>query len=102
MPRSQILAAFSPGPAFRMRRSRLEHAARLRETSRVRFLSLGEGLEPVGYFVEALFARRLRHPGIHLGVLVSLAVNGGLQIQRGIANGQTGRRIAGGLQIVKM
>ncbi len=36
-------------------------------------LGLGERLEPVGDFTEALFPGDLRHAGVHVGVLVGFA-----------------------------
>ena len=80
----------------------LERGLRLGEAPGVRLLGLRESFEPVCDFREALFARRLRHPGIHVGVLVRLAMDGGFEIQHRIAHRQAGRRIANLLQIVEM
>ena len=46
-------------------------------------LSLGQRLEPVGDFIEAFFARRLGHAGIHIGIFVRLAGYGCLQVRAG-------------------
>src|SRR3546814_3225545 len=70
-----------------------ELVERLLETAGVALLGLRQGLEPVGDLVEALVARRARHARIHVGVLVGLAGDGRLEVQRGIADRLAGRRI---------
>ena len=56
-------------------------------------LSLGEGLKPVGDLDEAFFARRSSHARVHVGVLVGLAGDGGLQVLLGLADGEAGRGV---------
>src|SRR5690606_9991600 len=46
-------------------------------------LGLGERLEPVGDLAEALVPGGLRHARVHVGVLVGLARDGGLQVLGG-------------------
>src|SRR5689334_14510188 len=52
----------------------------LREAAGVALLGAGEGLEPLADLLEALVARGLREARVHLGVLVGLARDGGLQV----------------------
>src|SRR6516162_7701318 len=47
------------------------------EPAGVALLGAGEGLEPFGYLGEALVARRTGEAGVHLGVLVGLALGDG-------------------------
>src|SRR5215813_15556245 len=84
------------------RGSASERVQRLLETIGVRALGLGERLEPVGDLAEALFARRLGHPRIHVGVLVGLAGDRGLQIVARLADRQAGRWIADRLEIFQV
>src|SRR5262245_17216804 len=72
------------------------------ELARVALLRLRQGLEPVGDFDEALLARRLRHARVHVGVLVRLAGDRGLEVERGVADRQIGRGIARLLQEVEV
>jgi hypothetical protein len=65
----------------------------------VRTRGLGQGLEPVGDLAEALVAGRLGHPRIHVRVLVDLPGDGGLEVVRGVSDGQAGGRIAHHLQV---
>src|SRR5262249_1017664 len=55
----------------------------LGEASGVRLLGLGERLEPLRDLVEPLRARRLGETGVHLGELVSLALDSRLEVQLG-------------------
>ena len=64
------------------------------EIAVVALLGLGQGLEPVGDFFEALFARRARHTRVHIRVFVSLTGNRRLQVGRRIADRLAGRGIA--------
>jgi len=66
------------------------------KAARTGFLSLCQGLEPVGNFLETLFTGGLRHPRVHVGKLVGLTRDGGLQVQLGVADGQIGGQIADG------
>src|SRR5450755_4470434 len=72
----------------------------LREAVRVRFLGARERLEPVGDLGKAFFAGGLREPGIHLGVLVGLALDRALEIQRGRSERKARGRVARGLQVI--
>src|SRR6266571_1008806 len=63
--------------ALRLRRS--ERVERLLEAPGVGLLGLGERLEPVGDLVEAFLAGGTRHARVHVGVLVGLAGDRGLQ-----------------------
>ena len=80
----------------------LEVVQRLLKAVGVRALSLGQGLEPVRYFVEALFAGALRHARVHVGVLMGLAGDRRLEVQRGGADGEPRRGIAARLQILEV
>ncbi len=55
----------------------------LLEAAGVRLLGARERLEPLGDFGEALVARRLGEARVHLGVLVGLALDGGLEVLLG-------------------
>jgi len=72
------------------------------ETVGVAALGLGQRLEPVADLVEALVAGRLRHARVHVGVLVRLAGDGGLEIVRRAADRQSGGGIADGLEVLEM
>src|SRR3546814_20959003 len=61
-------------------------------------LGLGERLEPVGDLVEAFLAGGAGHARVHVGVLVGLAGDRRLQIGRGVADRQAGRRVADRLE----
>src|SRR5260370_934076 len=63
------------------------------EAAGMRFFGLCEGLEPIGNLVEALLAGGARHAGIHVGVLVRLAGDRGLEIVVGAADRRSGHRI---------
>ena len=75
---------------------------RLLEAAGMALLGLGQGLEPVGDFVEAFAARGLGHARIHVGVFVGLARDRGLEIGVGGADRLAGRRIAHFFQIFQM
>src|SRR6185437_1147475 len=79
-----------------------ERVERLLEAAGMRFLGLRERLEPVGDLVEAFLAGGLRHAGIHVGVLVRLACNGGSEILRRVTDRLAGRWIADFLKIFEM
>jgi hypothetical protein len=68
----------------------------------VRLLRLRERLEPVGDLREALLAGRLRHAGVHVGVLVRLTGDRGLEVRGRVAERQARRRIADLLQVVEV
>src|SRR5271155_5352352 len=55
----------------------------LREATGVRLLGLGQCPEPLGDLLEAFVPRRLGEPGVHLGVLVGLALNRRLEVVLG-------------------
>jgi len=59
------------------------------------------GLRP-GNVREALVACRLRHPRVHLRVLVGLAGDGGAEVLVRAADRLVGRRIADALQVVQV
>src|SRR4051794_10593527 len=77
---------------------RLDGVERLLETAGMGFLGLRESLEPVGDFVEALFARGARHARIHVGVFVRLTGDRGAKVFLGVTNRQAGRRVTDGLE----
>src|SRR5688572_23218634 len=79
-----------------------ERVQSLLETVRVRALGLGERLEPVRDLLETLAAGGLRHARIHVGVLVGLAGDRGLQIVAGLADGQAGGGVADRLEILEV
>src|SRR5580698_5057750 len=66
----------------------------LLEPAGVRALGAGQGLEPLRDLVEALFARGLGEPRVHLRVLVGLARDRRLEVLRGVADRLAGRRVA--------
>src|SRR5262245_17617450 len=76
---SRLPSRTPPGPrsltcaASREPRRSVELVQCLLEAIGVRALGLCERLEPVGDLGEALFARGLRHAGVHIRVLVRLA-----------------------------
>src|SRR2546430_950471 len=74
----------------------------LREPPRMRLLGLGEGLEPLGDLLEPLAPRGLGEARIHLGELVRLAVDRGLEVLLGRADRQPGHRIPRFLQEVEV
>src|SRR5690349_21843740 len=71
----------------------LETLEALREAAGVAALGLGQRLEPLGDFREALVAGGLRHARVHLRVLVRLALDRGLQVLAGVAEADAGRGI---------
>ena len=66
------------------------------------FLGLGQSLEPVGDLGEAFLARGLGHARIHIGVFVGFAGDRGLEVARGRADRQAGRRVADFLEEFEM
>src|SRR5689334_7316616 len=58
----------------------------LLEPARVRALGARQGLEPLGDLLEALLARGLGEPWVHLRVLVRLARDGGLEVLHAVAD----------------
>ena len=68
----------------------------------MRALCLGERLEPVGDFVEAFFARRTGHAGIHVGIFVGFTSDRSRKVQLGLAHGQAGGGIAAFFQEFEM
>src|SRR5262249_19800633 len=83
-------------PIFGMRvaGSGPERIEPLLEAAGVGPLGARERLEPFGDLLEALVARRLGEAGIHLGVLVGLAGDGGLEVLVGVADGLAGGGVA--------
>src|SRR5690625_1661796 len=82
--------------------SSVEGIERLLETAGMALLRLGQGLEPVGDFVEAFLARRTGHTGVHIRVLIGLTDDRGLQVQGRLTDRLTSRRIANLLQVLEM
>src|SRR5579883_840261 len=74
----------------------------LLEAAGMRLLGLGKGLEPLGDLIEPFLARRPRHAGIHVGIFMRLAGDGGLEVVRGAADRLAGRRIADFLEEFEM
>src|SRR5437764_10001443 len=74
----------------------------LGEASGVALLGPGQRLEPVGDLVEALVARRAGEAGVHLGVLVGLALDGRLEVVDGGADRHIGHRVADLRQMVEV
>src|SRR3990172_467359 len=58
----------------------------LLEAARVGLLGARQGLEPLGDLLEALLARGPGEARVHLGVLVGLAGDGGLEVLAGVAD----------------
>jgi hypothetical protein len=74
----------------------------LLEAPGVRLLGLRERLEPVGDLGEALLARGLGHARVHVGVLVRLAGDRGLEVLCRVAERQARGRVADLLQVVEV
>src|SRR5580698_1197223 len=74
----------------------------LLEAASVALLGLRQGLEPVGNLAEAFLARRAGHARVHVGVLVRLACDRGLEVVAGLADRQAGRRVAAHLEELEM
>src|SRR5690606_29431078 len=91
-------AATSAGPAPKS----CHGVESLLEAAGVALLGLRQRLEPVGNLVEALFARGAGHAGVHVGLLVGLAGDRRLEIQRGLADRLAGRGIADLLEVLQM
>src|SRR5581483_888419 len=66
----------------------------LGEATGVRLLGACERLEPLRDLVEAFVARGLREARVHLGVLVGLALDGGLEVVLGGADLHVGDGVA--------
>src|SRR5260370_9314912 len=60
----------------------------------MRTLGLGERFKASGDLVEPFFARGARHAGIHIGIFMGLAGDGGREVLLGGADRLAGRRIA--------
>src|SRR5581483_5676157 len=91
-----------PAPGSALTASLAEGLEALREPTGVGLLGLRQRLEPLGDLLEALAARRLREPGIHLGELVGLALDGGLEVLLGRADRHAGAGVARLLQEVEV
>src|SRR5438874_11143032 len=74
----------------------------LREPPLMRLLGLGEGLEPLRDLLESLATGRLGEARVHLGELVRLAVDRGLEVLLGRADRQPGHGIPRFLQEVEV
>ena len=68
----------------------------------MRTLGLGQSLEPIGDFVEAFLACGAGHTRVHVGVFVGFTCDCSLQVVRGRADRQTGRRVSGFFQVLKV
>src|SRR5262245_54475363 len=68
----------------------------------MRALGLRERLEPVGDLLEAFAASSFRHARVHVGVLVRLAGNRGLQVVASLADRQARGRITDGLEVLEV
>src|ERR1700741_897722 len=84
-PGAQVCACSGSGQAF-------ETFEALPEAAGVALLGAGERLEPLRDLVEALVARGLGEAGVHLGLLVGLALDRRLQVVLGGADGAARRR----------
>src|SRR5947207_9846283 len=94
--------ASAPPRLFETSPGSVQTVERPLEPAGMRFLGLGEGLEPVGDLVEAFLAGGARHARIHIGVFVGLAGDGGAQIIAGAADRLAGRRVADLFDIFEM
>src|SRR5439155_10142040 len=83
-------------------RSLAEGLQALRETAGVRLLGFGERLEPLGDLLEALAPSGLGEAGVHLGELVRLAFDRGLEVLIGRADRHAGTGITRLLQEVEV
>src|SRR5688572_28350416 len=99
-----------PGPRCPGSRTSTDVSARLLaeriecllEAVRVGTLGLRERLEPVRDLLEALAARGLGHARVHVGVLVRLARDRGLQVVARLADRQARGGIADGLEVLEV
>src|SRR5262249_41078505 len=82
--------------------SLLERVEALLEAAGVRTLGAREGLEPLGDLLEAFLAGGLREARVHLRVLVGLAGDRRLEVERGVAQRLAGRGIADLLEVVEV
>src|SRR5579884_1072454 len=96
--------SFRPASRERLRSAppSTESRQSLAEPAGVRLLGPGQRLEPLGNLVEALVARRAGEAGVHLGVLVGLALDGGLEVVRSGADRHAGHRVTDLGQKVEM
>src|SRR5688500_19626658 len=76
-----------------------DFAEGLGEAVGVRAFRLGQRLEPVGDLVEAFLARGLGHARVHVGVLVRLAGDRGLQVADGVVERHAGGGGADGFAV---
>src|SRR5262249_48344664 len=90
--RGDVLAELRSGKAFEA----------LGEATGVALLGPGEGLEPLGDLFEVLVTGGLGEPGVHLGVLVGLAGDGGLEVVGRGPDGLTGHGVARGGEEVEV
>jgi len=58
------------------------------------FFGLDQRLEPIRDFIKAFFAGGFHHFGIHFREFIRFTGDGGLQILIGVADGQSGDRVA--------
>src|SRR5688500_13015680 len=77
-----------------VRRGLADGLETLGEAAGVRLLGARQRLEPLGDLVEALVAGGLGEARVHLGVLVRLALDGGLQVVLGAADRHAGDGVA--------
>src|SRR6266481_8238943 len=68
----------------------------------MRPLGFGEGLEPLGDLLEALFASRTGHPRIHVGVFMGLARDSGAEVVIGPADRLARCRVADLFEVFEM
>src|SRR5581483_12399260 len=79
-----------------------ERIQRLLEAVGMRAFGLGKRLEPVGDLAETFVARLLGHARVHIGVLVRLAGDRGLEIQLRLTDRESGGGITHGLEVLEM
>ncbi len=89
-------------PLHACHRKLANRTEKIAEASGVGLLGFCQRLKPVGYLGEAFFTRGLCHTRIHIRVLVGFSVNGGFEIQFGIAEGLVSRGVAYLFEVVEM
>ena len=72
------------------------------ETIRMGTFRLGQRFHPVRDLIKTLVTCCLRHPWVHIGVLMGFAGNGRFQVVGCTADGQARSRITRNLKILKM
>src|SRR5712691_6383494 len=98
----RAVSAASPISAETLTSSEVQRLEPLGEAPGMRFLGLGQGLEPLRDLLEALGAGRLGEARVHLRELVGLALDRRLEVLVGVADRDARTRVARLLQEVQV